>query len=95
MESMTDQEHLIKIKESNMVQVIDPLCQSTNAESKEITSDVQWLIEQAEKTERYENILHFIANIDTIFYLPDGTEREWDDKEALKEIEKSSYAYLE
>ncbi|AYP68297.1 hypothetical protein PQE75_gp182 [Bacillus phage vB_BcoS-136] len=40
-----------------------------------------------EKVERYENIIHAIANIDTIFYNPDGTDREWDDKEALREIE--------
>lgn len=50
--------------------------------------DIDWLFEQVEKVERYENIIHAIANIDTIFMLPDGTDREWDDKEALEEIEK-------
>jgi hypothetical protein len=53
-----------------------------------VSPNLKWLIEQAEKVERYENIIHAIANIDTIFYNHDGTEREWDDKEVLQEIEQ-------
>lgn len=52
------------------------------------TSDVDWLIEQAEKVKEYENIIHAIANIDTMFMNPDGTDREFNHKEALEEIEK-------
>lgn len=50
--------------------------------------DIDWLIEQAKKVKRYEDIIHAIANIDTIFMLPDGSDRDWNDKEALEEIEK-------
>lgn len=40
------------------------------------------------KIERYENIISAIANIDTLFIMPDGDDREFDDKEALEEIFK-------
>jgi hypothetical protein len=43
--------------------------------------------ELKEKVERYEKVIHNIANIDTLFMNPDGTERDWNDKEALREIE--------
>jgi hypothetical protein len=49
--------------------------------------DLRFLISQAEKAKRYEKVIHNIANIDTLFINPDGTDREWDDKEALQEIE--------
>lgn len=41
-----------------------------------------------EKVKRYEDIIGTIANIDTIFMNPDGTDREWDDKEVIKRIEE-------
>lgn len=40
------------------------------------------------KLKEYEDIIHAIANIDTIFYTPDGETREFDEKEALETIEK-------
>lgn len=40
-----------------------------------------------DKVLEYEKIIHTIANIDTVFLNQNGTEREWNDKEALKEIE--------
>lgn len=46
------------------------------------------VFEAAELVEQYEMVLHSIANIDHIFIEPDGEVREWDDKEALKEIER-------
>lgn len=46
------------------------------------------VFKSATTIEEYEKIIHAIANIDTVFMLPDGTDREWDDKEALEEIEK-------
>lgn len=46
------------------------------------------VFQSAKAIERYENIIHAIANIDTFFMRPDGTDREWNDKEALEEIEK-------
>jgi hypothetical protein len=36
----------------------------------------------------YENIIHAIANIDTIFYTPDGEEREFNETESLNRIEE-------
>ena len=51
-------------------------------------ADYHWLIEQAEKVKKYERIIHAIANIDTMFMDGDGNEREWNDKEALKEIDR-------
>jgi hypothetical protein len=45
-----------------------------------------WRRERADRI-RFEKIIHNIANIDTLFINPDGTERDWDDKEALREIE--------
>lgn len=46
------------------------------------------VFQSAKAIERYENVIHAIANIDTIFMLQDGTNGEWNDKEALEEIEK-------
>jgi len=46
------------------------------------------LLHIIEKFKEYQNIIHAIANIDTIFMNQDGTDREWDDKEALETIEK-------
>ncbi|MED1125456.1 hypothetical protein [Bacillus atrophaeus] len=50
--------------------------------------ELKQIDEKAQKLKEYEYIIHSIANIDTIFYSPDGEDREFDDKEALKEIEK-------
>ena len=47
----------------------------------------QWLIGLAEKADYYENLLSAIANIDTIFMNDDGSERTWNDKEALQTID--------
>lgn len=58
---------------------------------KNITINTNYLleiIEQAEKSLEYESIIHAIANIDTIFMKPDGTEREFDENEALKAIDE-------
>ena len=44
--------------------------------------------ELLDKVERYEKIIHAIANIDTLFINGDGSEREWDYKEAMEEIER-------
>ena len=44
--------------------------------------------EQQAKIERYEKIIHTIANIDTLFIHEDGSEREWDYREAMEEIER-------
>lgn len=49
--------------------------------------DIQWLIEQAEKTERYEHVIGAIANIDTIFLNADGSEQPWNDKKAMEVID--------
>lgn len=46
------------------------------------------LSEAINRIEEYENIIHSIANIDTIFMLPDGSDKEWCDKEALNAIEE-------
>jgi len=43
--------------------------------------------EQAEKAKHYEKVIHNIANIDTMFMNPDGTEREFNAEEALQEID--------
>lgn len=49
--------------------------------------DLQWLINRAEKAETYENALSAIANIDAIFVNGDGTERPFNEKEALEVID--------
>ncbi|UNY48732.1 hypothetical protein P9294_gp017 [Bacillus phage FADO] len=50
--------------------------------------EMDWIVELASKAKEYEEIISFIANIDVIFMNPDGTEREWDDGEALKKIDE-------
>lgn len=63
----------------------------TDEKAKPIPININWLIntlrETNERAERYEKIIHNIANIDSLFVEPDGSEREHDDKEALNEIE--------
>lgn len=46
------------------------------------------LFQSAKAIERYENIIHTVANIDTIFYQPDGEDRDWNNEEALEAIYK-------
>lgn len=41
-----------------------------------------------QQNKRYEKILHNIANIDAMFLNPDGTERDFSEKEALIAIER-------
>lgn len=48
----------------------------------------EWLIARAEQAEKYEKIIHAIANIDTLFINGDGSEREWDYREAMEAIER-------
>lgn len=51
--------------------------------------ETEWKIEELRgKVKRYENIIGTIANIDTIFMNSDGTDRKWDDREALNRIEE-------
>lgn len=59
--------------------------------NKQVTvskDEFDYIIEQSKLTKRYENIISAIANIDTYFMLPNGEDREWNDKEALEEIER-------
>lgn len=51
--------------------------------------EVEEVKPEAEKLKRYEDIIHYIANIDTMFMQPDGESREWNDREALEEIERT------
>lgn len=41
-----------------------------------------------QQNKRYEKIIHNIANIDAMFLNPDGTERDFSEKEALIAIER-------
>lgn len=50
--------------------------------------ELEQVLEDHSELKEYQGVVHDIANIDTIFYLPDGETREWDDKEALGAIEK-------
>lgn len=52
------------------------------------SEEMDWIVELASKSKEYEEIISFIANIDVIFMNPDGTEREWNDEEALKKIDE-------
>ena len=47
------------------------------------------------RNKRYADAISAIANIDTIFIHPDGTDREWDIEEAMKEIEKTVFPIWE
>ena len=50
--------------------------------------ELEQVVDIPPELKEYENIIHYIANIDTIFLLPNGELREWNDKEVLEEIEK-------
>jgi hypothetical protein len=55
-------DRLQTIKECDLVDVIISIAEGKTVDLKAVIDDVNWLIEQAEKTEKYERVLKEIAD---------------------------------